>query len=815
MQSRNVIQRIFTRSLDNEVRNSLHAAVAEFRSFSNGEQYFNRSKYTGWRNRYGYLGNDTILKIKRFLSFLGNNAPDTQLLAAFFNFYNKGEQILVYYNKEFVSGELEKLQQFFDTIEKYPLDIKQREAVVCDEDNNLIIAGAGTGKTTTIVGKYAYLVERLGVAPEEILLLAFTEKAAAEMRARIRDRMKDVLDKDIEVNAKTFHSLGLGIIAEVRNFKPDLGFDSEVKLRSFMQDVYDELSNDEKYRKLLVDYLVEYLKPYKPPEAFRSKGEYFTYLRSNNILTLQREEVKSYEEAQIANFLFLHNIQYEYETPYKHTTRSKHYRQYRPDFYLPEYDIYIEHWGVDRQGEVPEWFGEKEDSSATERYQSKMEWARELHRLYGTTLVETYSYEKKEGVLNQKLQEKLEQLGVRFERKSDDEILQHYEDAKEIPMFINLVITFLNLYKSNLYTHQDVVDKTPEDQRERVKAFLQIFNPIYQRYEIHLRSDDSIDFNDMIAQAAEYIRENKYSNRYAYILIDEFQDISAGRFALIKAMLEQSPETKLFCVGDDWQSIFRFTGADVTIMTNFRNYFGFTKEVILNKTYRYNDKILHVSSDFIQKNPVQIKKKLTTDYSTDESPIEILYTDKKQEDETILEICRDLNQRAANNNNTLSVFILSRYNFNKPGNLETIQRNCDNLNIEAITAHKSKGLEADFVIIKSVVSGIVGFPCGMVDDPMISALLSEPEEFEHAEERRLFYVALTRARSKIFILSSNMKPSPFIRELDPKGLSNEPCPDCLTGMLVPKKGQRDGFIGCTNYPYCRYTRGGVGHVGYI
>ncbi len=390
MQSRNVIQRIFTRSLDNEVRNSLHAAVAEFRSFSNGEQYFNRSKYTGWRNRYGYLGNDTILKIKRFLSFLGNNAPDTQLLAAFFNFYNKGEQILVYYNKEFVSGELVKLQQFFDTIEKYPLDIKQREAVICDEDNNLIIAGAGTGKTTTIVGKYAYLVERLGVAPEEILLLAFTEKAAAEMRARIRDRMKDVLDKDIEVNAKTFHSLGLGIIAEVRNFKPDLGFDSEVKLRSFMQDVYDELSNDEKYRKLLVDYLVEYLKPYKPPEAFRSKGEYFTYLRSNNILTLQREEVKSYEEAQIANFLFLHNIQYEYETPYKHTTRSKHYRQYRPDFYLPEYDIYIEHWGVDRQGEVPEWFGEKEDSSATERYQSKMEWARELHRLYGTTLVETY-----------------------------------------------------------------------------------------------------------------------------------------------------------------------------------------------------------------------------------------------------------------------------------------------------------------------------------------------------------------------------------------------------------------------------------------
>ncbi len=806
METQKIIYRILKRSLDDGLRNSLQSAVDDFSLCINGEWYFNHSRYAGWRARYAHLGNDTILKIKRFLSFFGNNTPDNELLVTFFNYYRKGEHILARYNREFVSGELESRQRLFDSIEKYPLDIRQRKAVVYDEDNNLIIAGAGTGKTTTIVGKYAYLIERHHINPDEILLLAFTEKAAAEMRLRLRERMKEVLDKEIEVNAKTFHSLGLGIIADVLDFKPDLSFDSEVKLRKFIQDVYDELSNEESFRKPLVDYLVEYLKPYKPPEAFRSKGEYFAYLRSNNILTLQREEVKSYEEAQISNFLFLHNIKYEYETPYKHTTRSKQYRQYRPDFYLPDYDIYIEHWGVDRKGEVPSWFGEKEDSTATESYQSKMEWARELHRMYGTTLIETHSYEKKEGVLNRNLQMKLERHGVHFERKSDDEILQHYEDVKEIPMLITLIITFLNLYKSNMYTHREVIERTPADQRERVDAFLQIFDPIYERYETHLRSNEAIDFNDMIARATKYVRENKYVHRYTYILIDEFQDISAGRYALIKAMLEQSPGTKLFCVGDDWQSIFRFTGADVTIMTNFRKYFGYTKEVILNKTYRYNDKILQVSSDFVQKNPAQIKKKLKTDYRTDEKPIEILYTDKKREDETVLELCRELNQRAAHANKTHSVFILSRYNFNKPGNLEEIQRSCDSLNIEAITAHKSKGLEADFVIIKSVVSGIVGFPCGMVDDPMISALLSEPEEYEHAEERRLFYVALTRARSKIFILSSNMKPSPFIRELDPEGLSNKPCPDCLTGMLVEKRGQRGGFIGCTNYPYCRYTR---------
>ncbi len=630
------------------------------------------------------------------------------------------------------------------------------------------------------------------------------------MRVRIQERMKKVLDKEIEVNAKTFHSLGLGIITDVFDYKPDLIFDSEVKLRTFMQDVYEELIADEYYRNYFIEYLVEYLKPYKPPEAFSSKGDYIAYLRANNIISLKREELKSYEEVEIANFLFLHNIEYIYEEPYKHKTRSKQFRQYRPDFYLPEYDIYIEHWGVDRNGSVPDWFGAKQDTSAADAYLSKMDWAKNLHKQFNTKLIETYSYEKKSGVLIKNIKEKLERHGVRIERKSDAEILQHFEDAKEIPLLINLIITFLNLYKSNMYTDRDVIDRTPKDQRTRAASFLKIFKPFYERYEKHLHANESIDFNDMIAKAAQYVRENKYVHSYAYILIDEFQDISAGRYRLVKALLDQSPDTKLFCVGDDWQSIYRFTGSDVTIMTNFEKHFGYTHKVILNKTYRYNDKILQVSSDFVQKNPSQIKKKLKTDYIARENPIEIIYTDMKEEEPELVKICNDFNKQAEEQNKTSALFIISRYNFNKPGNLEEIQRACPNLEVEAITAHKSKGLEADYAIIKSVVSGIVGFPCGMSDDPIITSLLSAPERYEHAEERRLFYVAMTRARNKIVIVSSNIKPSPFIRELDPAGLSNKPCPDCLTGVLVKKSGKKGNFLGCTNYPYCRYTRNVVG-----
>jgi len=795
----------FNLTIDTDILDQLQTAVEEFELYTNGEEYCNRKKYSCWKNRYAFLGADRSLKVKHYLFQFIPGIPGKDLLFSFYRYYHNGEQEIKKYNRQFVSDELQRSVTLFDTIEKYPLDIRQREAVVHDEDNNLIIAGAGTGKTTTIVGKYVYLIERLGIDPDSILLLAFTEKAAREMQARITDRMQRVLNKEVDVQARTFHSLGLGIISEVYDYKPDLQFDSEIKLRTFIREIYGEIAKDESYRKLLVDYLIEYLKPYKPPESFRSKGEYFAYLRANNILTLQREEVKSYEEAQIANFLFLHNINYEYEVPYKHTTRSKQYRQYRPDFYLPDYDIYIEHWGVDRKGGVPEWFGSKGSESATEVYQSKMEWARELHRMYGTTLVETFSYEKREGILNQNLRRKLEKHRVRFERKNSEDILRQYEDAKEIPLLINLIVTFLNLFKANRYSQDQIIEKTPDDQRERARAFLKIFQPIYEKYETHLRSNDSIDFSDMIAQATQYVRENKHVHRYNYILIDEFQDISAGRYALMKAMLDQNRNTKLFCVGDDWQSIYRFTGADVTIMTNFRKHFGYTHEIILDKTYRYNDKILHVSSDFIQRNPIQIKKKLKTENITQENPIEIIYADRRNEDETILTICRGLNEQAAGNKENISVFIISRYNFNKPSNLDEIQRTCSNLTVEAITAHKSKGLEADHVILKSVVSGVVGFPCGMTDDPIVSPLLSEPEHFDHAEERRLFYVALTRTRGKLTIISSNTRPSPFIRELDPDGISNTPCPDCLTGVLVKRSGSGGEFTGCTNYPYCRYS----------
>jgi DNA helicase IV len=806
MRIRFIFRRLFRGTVDPELTAELRSAVREFESRLNGSGYYNRRKYLFWRERYSHIGKNRMLILRRYVSALIRQNEESSLLRAFFRYYSRGKKIIDRYNDIFVSKEISRASDLFDNIETYPLDEIQREAAVRDEDNNLIVAGAGTGKTTTIVGKYVYLTQRRKVHPENILLLAFTEKAAAEMRIRVQDRVKAVLEKEIDVNARTFHSLGLEIISQVRGYKPDILFDSEIRLRSFFMDVYEELVQNERFRGVLANYLIEYLKPYRAPETFRTRGEYIAYLRSNNILSLKREELKSFEEVHIANYLFLNNIEYLYEQPYEHETRGRQHRRYRPDFFLPAYGIYIEHWGVSKDGSVPGWFGSRGTQSATDVYQSKMKWAREIHKRHGTKLLEMYSYEKRDGVLLKNLERKLKLAGVRIERKSDAEILRHYQDAREIPMLINLIITFLNLYKSNAYTYDEVIGRSDKDQRGRTAAFIELFDPFYRRYEDELRRNDAVDFNDMIAAAADHVRRNEYVHRFSYVLIDEFQDISGGRMRLGQALLGQSEDTKLFCVGDDWQSIYRFTGADVSIMTNFQKHFGYTQTVILDRTYRYNDKILRISSDFIQRNPAQIKKKLKSGRAAGENPVEILFTERKREDELIAILCGTLDRAASELREKRSVFIISRYNFNRPSNIDELRSACTHLEIEALTAHKSKGLEADYVIIKSVVSGIVGFPCGISDDPLVTSILSEPETFENAEERRLFYVALTRARHKIFILSTDSRPSPFIRELDPRCVKNEMCPRCADGWLVRRNSRHGAFTGCSNYPHCRYTR---------
>ena len=308
-----------------------------------------------------------------------------------------------------------------------------------------------------------------------------------------------------------------------------------------------------------------------------------------------------------------------------------------------------------------------------------------------------------------------------------------------------------------------------KDRDQRFSVFLDVFDPLYQSYEQELTRTGSIDYNDMVNLATAYIANGEFVKNYKYILIDEFQDMSLGRYALIKALKSANPEAKLYAVGDDWQSIFRFTGSDISIITGFAKHFGVTAQNSILQTYRFNDSILQASSGFIQSNPSQLKKQLSSPFKASLPALilqpQITFGNKAQRAIQKFDTIKNVLEKIAADHPRGNVFLIGRYHHNAPGDLRELQKSFNDLKISYHTAHASKGLTCDVSILLDLDSGVFGFPSEMADDPILSNLLHEGESYENAEERRLFYVAMTRARHQIYMLYNPQNKSKFLEEL--------------------------------------------------
>jgi len=712
---------------------------------------------------------DLITKVGAF--FCQRSLPkDVQfMISRCVSFYDDGRTQIDHRNEEFVRSAIHANRSFFDSIETYPLDPQQCWAILHDEDNVLVVAGAGTGKTSTIVGKVAYLIKRCNVRPRDILLLAFNRNAAQEMQYRITKKL-GTHGKGITVS--TFHKLGLDIISDVTGVKPTVEFEQSQDLETFISKQFDKCLADSGYAQIVTEYFAYNLCPYRKQQSFSSLNEYRQYLKSNDIMSFKGEALKSLEEVMIANYLFLHGVNYKYEQDYEIPTATQQHRQYRPDFYLPDHRLYIEHFALDRTGHVPKWFTGRDGKTPTKTYTDSIEWKRTTHKAHGTVLVETFSYQAHEGTLLNHLEQELEKRGVVLKRKPVSAILKHLHTAGHVPRIVRLLVTFLTLLKSNHMTMQEVREKAKSTgDGRRNAAFVKLLSPIYDLYEEHLKYAGRIDFSDMLLQATQYLADGRYTSPFRHILIDEFQDMSIGRYKFVKQLLKQNSDQKLFCVGDDWQSIYRFTGSDIRIFTNFEEYFGFTKTVMLDTTFRFDDATIRYTTDFIQKNPRQLKKNLRAggrdaQRATDDQPYTVRYMEHDANASPITTILDALQNDAIKENTRYRVFIIGRYNHNAPPNLKALNYAHTRLTIDFRTAHKSKGLEADFVIINDVIGGKYGFPSEIVDDPVLNMVLQEEDGYPNAEERRLFYVALTRAKRKTFIISRLSNRSCFVSELD-------------------------------------------------
>lgn len=747
-------------------------------------------------------------------------------------------------NEAFIKAESDHYNSLLSNIDGKSLDEQQRAVVICNEDRNLVLAGAGSGKTLTISGKVKYLCSEKGINPEDILLISFTKKAAEEMTVRISERL------GIPVQATTFHKLGLDIISDAQGKRPDVADNLSVFVRSYFE---DHIIKDKEAIKNLIEYFAYYLNVPADMEQFDSLGAAYDYEkgidfetikskydrekfigdanaeRRVNRRTLQNEQVKSLDEVSIANFLFLNGVRYEYERAYPFESADPEHRSYKPDFYLPDYDIYIEHFGIDRQGNLP-WLSPIEE----EKYKEGMIWKRAFHKEHGTKLLETYSYYSSDGCLLTKLEALLHDNGVKFKEPDFLDIFNTVyakESDKYFSEFIKLCCTFITLFKSNGYTETELTklqNRNPKYNKNffirRTELFKAIVAPVLAAYDHNLEENNAIDFSDMINKAAMIVNGGFKAHAYKWVIVDEYQDISVARFKLVKAILDQTG-AKLLCVGDDWQSIYRFAGSDITLFTDFEHYFGQSEIMRIEKTYRNSQELIDETGKFVMQNPAQFKKQLRSDKTIDTPIVFSYYRDNPFNalKQAVDRIIHDFGE-------TASILMLGRTNYDAEMIAQSqffqIMRDgtvnykaSPNTPITFMSAHKSKGLEADNVILLNFQNSTLGFPNKISDDPILELVLTSGDDYLYAEERRLLYVALTRTKNRAYVLVNSNRPSEFMSEFKPSRavaiqsdteqalVAEIACPRCKTGHLTVRKNESTNryFVGCSHYPQCDYT----------
>lgn len=709
------------------------------------------------------------------------NITPSETISKFISDFGAINRLVKQHNEGIITFLLDTHKEFFDHCLKYPLDKQQRRSIVSEEENCLVVSSAGSGKTSSIVGKVKYLTEIKKINPQNILLISYTNKAAAELTERMGIA---------GLRGYTFHKLALDIIGQTTGQKPSIYENTD----ALFVKIYHELLNDKKFKKSVIEYFIDYQTPEKEWE--KRKNERRQQLSEQKEVRLKATfpdmdgktvYVRSEQEQKICFALSSLSVKFRYEEPYEHPLVDEMHSQYKPDFSIyfeqggETKRIYLEHFGVDEHGLVPIWFAKDRGityEEANQKYNDGITWKKAAHEKFGTKLLTTSSADFHYSDIREKLKTLLEKADVSIQEKTDAELYDMVlpPNSKHEKAFIRLVVTFVTLIKSSCKSVDEVLRQTKNAGDERSTFIIKnIFQPVYKRYIEELANINQIDFTDAILQATDICRSS-HPVKYDYIIVDEFQDISVDRYNFLKVLREGNPLAKLYCVGDDWQSIYRFSGSDMALFNQFSDYFGQTEINKIETTYRFGEPLVSLSSQFIQRNEAQIKKNIHP--FNPQVKTELQFCDYERRD-----YCNVIGQLVASIPLDKSVFLLGRYSFDdyylsfmykfvKEGN--RFFYIIGDRKIEFLTVHKSKGLEADYVIILQCNKDTYGFPSLVSDDPVLNYVLTKSDQYPYGEERRLFYVAITRAKVKTYILYDRRFPSVFVDEfLHPEKVTEE------------------------------------------
>ncbi len=718
-------------------------------------------------------------------------------------------------------------------IEGKYLEESQKKAILENDKNVCVNAGAGSGKTLTIIGKIIDIFDKKLAEPENIVVISYNTKVAEDLRNRLEDlsekhpNLKDKLkkisiskdkgdpkkDDYVDRRIHTFHSYCYSHLRKIKN---------ETKLASYLNSKEEDIKKlkgavffekliqeigqkQKKFFKKINKFFLTYIQNYKNIfKDIHSMSDYNRMIKPRHVSlkTIEYEgdkiplEVKSVEELEIANFLYLKGIDFIYEDEFKGQLPPQwerwdkdNSRGYRPDFHIVKdssgktFDQFYEHFALDKNFNPPNYFRDRDKYKAD--YEIKK-------NLFNGKLICTYSYQKIEGSLFDKLTEQLESKGIKVPKEnviSDEEALEKFKDAGYFDSFSFLLRNFLTNFKLRGADLNKLKDKFntnwfkklfENEAEKRTRVFVEIFEIIYDHYEKKLEELKQVDYEDMLLKGINHINKQNIK----YLIVDEFQDISSLRAEVIKKIQKINQSVRLFTVGDDWQAIYRFSGGDAKIIVKkYEKFFGKRKMADLNTTYRFNNKLATLTSSFILKNkdgqlyknikgvgkynkvPLEIFEQTThrsfkIDFSLKKHLLtkldEIFKSDKDVK--KILFLARYRDYRYRNGYEDLKKYITNIFKNKtiiKDGKKEHI--------VQFSTIHSAKGSEADYVFLMNVSDGYMGFPSTIENDPLLKLVIEDIDEFEHEEERRLFYVALTRTKKKVFLYGK--KEAYFIEEI--------------------------------------------------
>ncbi len=737
---------------------------------------------------------------KMIFNYVCNNATtfrvDIEELKLFQRKMHSLKNDVTTHNTNYVDQTLVRENEYFDNILKdidpmIKLDEEQRRAVITDDDYCLLVAGAGAGKTTTMAAKVKYLVEKKGIRPEEIIVISYTNKAIGELRDRINKGLK------IPAKVCTFHAFAFEIVKRFSVEPPEINFSSY----QIIYDMLDKVIFDNKplMRNLVLflgyyfdltedvfkfDNLNQYhlYKAAQDYETLKSGlGEYVRKVqqqRTKYTKTLTGEYLRSVQEVQIANFLYLNGLDYEYERVYPYDSPSKN-KKYTPDFYIfqGEHTAWLEHYALTESGYsnvfTPQQIG---------KYKKAIRDKRELHASHKTTLLETWSLYNDRSPLLDHLKETLEAEGFVLKPRDLSEVYKKITETgkdKYIYKLIFFMMNFIEQYKTTGYDEGGFDILRRKTDNPRTLLFLEIAEQVYHHYQDTLKKNNQIDFADMINDAHFYLQEIERQHielPYKYIIIDEFQDIARQRFNLTKRLSEIT-KAKVVAVGDDWQSIYAFSGSDITLFTRFLELMGAGTELKITHTYRNSQELIDIAGGFVQKNSTQIRKQLESPKHLENPMIIESFEDSFKPMKNLAELVDKIIEKILKEfGEKTPILLIGRYNydmfklyntgmFSELPSGKVKSKTFPNADITFMTAHSSKGVGYNNVILINLFEGKFGFPCQIEDDPIIKLVMYEDKSMPFAEERRLFYVAMTRTKNRVYFATPRNRPSRFLVEL--------------------------------------------------